>query len=315
MCNVDKFESVSEVIMEHIENKGLKNIHIRNFVRNIMLYSGVVSLIILFGGVILDIIFEINIFFDSGDLRFSWYLAMFFSFLVVWIAITFMIPKSCEISKMLMSLINSNIELVERKASACYELYAGFEDEFNRMELKNYMEYELNNSTKVKMGDINLKYHVGMKMGTIGVFEGTIAKLSRDKNIPNDIFIEYDKFYKSPNKVKSFFTTWPDFSKRFSYKERRIKSNHEFEKHFNLYALDKIDAEIRLSEYVKDEILKLYKKYKIVFEISASGKEVYIRFFRDKFLNDAVMTKKGINKQYREISAMLNIIDKINEIL
>ena len=173
-----------------------------------------------------------------------------------------------------------------------------------RYKITDYMEYTIDNMTFVKMGDLRLKEHAYDRLEKDGnaysshlVFEGIIVKLSRNKSALGNVLIERNKAIKD--------------------RRRLIETDSvEFERYFDLYALNANEA-ISVTREVKQELVDLYKKYGIMFEISVKNREIYIRFLTGKmFENSKIFSpfnKKRLCNEYTILKNIFYITERNNE--
>lgn len=188
----------------------------------------------------------------------------------------------------------------------------GFNDGFNYIKVHQYIKYDMDSNIKVNIRDISVlskyEYFYSCKRGSNGypcikkgysyadVFKGFVAKVSREKFVSNEILIT---------------------KKKKIIPENQLTEN--FEEIFDLNSIDKLEVEFRVNEFIKSEIVRLYKEYRIMFEISLSGKDMYIRFYTDelfpkKFFT-SVIDKKKLKGEFIVMKSIFEIIERLNNIL
>jgi len=186
------------------------------------------------------------------------------------------------------------------------ELYwaANFKDiPSNQGSATDYMEYDISYEEHVKLIDLHLQYqnysHATKSTQTINVFEGIVAKISRNKFIDNEILIEQNKIFKHRN---------------------HINYDDEFDKYFDVSALNIDNCQIIISENIKKQLLHLQKKYGIGFDISIKGNNLFVRFSTEKLFEAkptliSLINKKKLYKDYVTFKIIILLIEYINNIL
>lgn len=213
---------------------------------------------------------------------------------------------------------NLNDEIYEQK-DIIKDLYAnsGFRDKSSKIfldsfyegpdanikEASDYIEYVTKNNIRVKLSDISLKYEIsGREKYTEEIFKGIIAKIENRKMVKNNFLIECDKI-----------------NKKMDYSLKYPESNEPFEKIFDLRVTDVEDVVVVMDETAKKELLDLYYKYGIMFEIALKETNIYIRFYvGDLFEIDGKSMKKikkDLCVNYYMFKDIMVMIDKINTIL
>jgi len=227
---------------------------------------------------------------------------------VIVAVILLLIKKSKYKNEVIKSFITSiNPEMEYSNSSNKYtrlQLYkqSGFKDgTTNKTYVTDFIKYSLDYGEQVEMIDLHLQHYSYDKNGssTSEIFEGILVKVTREKNVDNKILIERNKFFKGKNRIKSEVPG--------------------FELFFDLYAEDKNAADVMISNDIKEEILRLYQIYGIMFEISIKGNELFIRFFtgalfESKWFGTGI-SKRKLYREYVIFTSILEIIERINEIL
>jgi len=292
----DEFEIIFNSVTNKVDYNKVRAEGIRN------VFSILIGLLIMFLPLSCMIVYLLN-----GNKINTTLAIIIFLFFLIWGFIMIINKKTKytdEFFKSFLSEINFNIQYGDNdKKTQFLELYnkAHFNEiESNREYISDYMEYELEPNTKVQLADLHfLYYHRGGKDShTEEVFEGIMAVVTREKYIQNEIILSRNTFLKSRNRVKS--------------------DNNEFEKLFDIYAKDENIENMILSQDVKENLLELYKKYGIMFEISIKGNDIFIRFFTgglfENVASGIVFSKKKLYREYVIFTSILEIIEKINEI-
>jgi len=295
----EEFKNIYHQILNNIDIDIIKRKHIKNTIVKLLMYIILFSLIfiILFLLLIAPLIFknEIN--------EFIIYLAIFMLLIIVIVMSCFIEKQDNknQVIKNLILAVDANIKYkeVEESIYVVRELcdYAGFRDKFNLHKLTDYMEYELPQNTKVKLADVFLR-DKPYRGAAVNIFEGITTKISREKLVTNEILIERNRQFKAKN---------------------NIVTDGEFEKIFDLSAVNKEDAEIRINAHVRNQIVQIYKQYGIMFEISLKGNFIYVRFYTGDLFDDklfvSIVNEKKLHREYVILKSILEIIEKLNDIL
>jgi len=208
-----------------------------------------------------------------------------------------------EVIESILSVINPKIKYYESDLSEQIYIQSGFKDLKNNIrKITDEIEYELDYDTKVELCDLHLKYFEYRRKGANvnnDIFEGIIVKITRKKQIENEILIERNRLFKSKNRIKN--------------------KNFEFEKVFDVYAKDTNTIDMYFSEDIKEQILELYKEYGIMFEISIKKNNIYIRFFNGAIFENIAFcnyfSKRKLYKEYIIFTNILMIINRLADIL
>jgi len=283
--------------VEKIRKEQLKTIRIIVFLVTFFIIGTIILLLnlvpqIFYGG------------FNEGLL----YLVVFFVVIVL-VIIDFVIsarsqPYDNVVNKILQS-INPNIKYdisigtdFAKAYNIIYDIYkcAEFSAKVGMKSIASkYIEYDLTARAKVKMVEIYEGFPI-RNGSCCDVFEGFCIKLKREKMVANEILIGRNmRVIKLDNNIKTF---------------------DEFEKYFDLNATNQFDAESRINDWVRNEILNLYKEYGITFEISLKGNFLYVRFFTGKLFEiGAIVNPKKLHRDYIIFKSILEIIEKLDDIL
>ena len=177
---------------------------------------------------------------------------------------------------------------------------AGFKDwisSYPGVTLTDYMRFETENS-RVTLAELLLKNSRYRRSGMkFTVFSGIIVNIFKEKMVENEILIEKDRVVKRGRRI--------------------IDTNERFEKYFDIYSIDSVGCNEIVTEQVKSELVELYERYGIMFEISLKNKCIYIRFFTGKLFASKgwrMLNKKQLYREYIIFKNILQIINKINEI-
>jgi len=206
-----------------------------------------------------------------------------------------------QVIKNFIYFINPQIEYEARaKTREESEIYkkAMFRDSSaDRSYITDSMKYQLDNNTSVILEDLLLMTGgSGSNSNSREVFNGIIAEISRDKTLNTDILIERNRLFKSFDRIKD--------------------ASAEFEKYFDLCSEN--DVSLVMTQSIKDKLVYLYEHYKIMFEISLKGNNIYIRFFSGKMFESNVfeklVNKNKLYKEYVIFTNILNIIKEVNEL-
>lgn len=158
--------------------------------------------------------------------------------------------------------------------------------------IRETMKYELDNNVVVLLEDLQLTNSSPKRQ----VFDGVIAEISRSGNSNTDILIERNKMFNGAHGMKN--------------------ATSKFERYFDLSS--NADSAFVINEKVKEKLLALYEEYKIIFEISLKGNNIYIRFFTGPMfvtnMFGPLVDKKQLYKEYIIFTNILKIIKEVNQI-
>lgn len=162
----------------------------------------------------------------------------------------------------------------------------------NWQKITDYMEYELYNGENVILYDLHVKKHI-YRGGTHNIYEGLIAKISRNQRISNEVLIE-------------------------SCEKNKKATDDEFDQYFNIVTLGTPYTNI-VNSYIKSELVRLYKETGMMFEIYTDGKDIYMRFFTGSMFENKffipTLSKKKLYKEYIIFTNILDIIQKVNQLI
>jgi len=303
----EEFERIYNEVMNTLDITKIKIDGIKKLLRKLLCYF-FIGVGIVMPLITLDLYVKKSTSFNITDAANAGMDAITLGGIIVFFAII-LIPRKTskyknEVIKSFITSINPEMSYDNNVKKYLYTgLYkqSGFKDSASdRTYITDCIEYELNCGDKVTMFDLHLQHHgYGRNSSISEVFEGMFAKITREKNIGNKILIERNKFIKGKNRIKSDMPG--------------------FELFFDLYAEDKNAADMMISNDIKEEILRLYQIYGIMFEISIKGNELFIRFFTGALFESAVfgteISKRKLYKEYVIFTSILEIIKRINEIL
>lgn len=299
MQTEEEFKSIYQQILNNIDVRTIKRRHIKNTIIELLMSIMVFSLI----GVVVFLLLIAPILFET-EINGSAICLIIFMLPVVLIVMSRFIEKEDNKTQIIQKLIlavepNIRYKEMEEHIYVIRELceYAGFRDKYNTHRLTDYMEYELSQNVKVKLADVFLGIRA-RRGGTTCTFEGITAKVAREKIVTNEILIERKRFFESRYK---FIT------------------DGEFDEIFDLSVLNKEDAETRINARVRNEIVRLYKQYGIMFEISLKGNFLYVRFYTgdlfDGKWSGSIIDEKKLHREYVIFKSILKIIERLNEIV
>lgn len=185
----------------------------------------------------------------------------------------------------------------------CEDIYipSGFRDSNSDItKVTDYMEYNVARDRSVKIATLHLEKHTkGKRKRVHHIYDGFIAKMTRERYIENEILIERKKRFKHENMVNDL--------------------SDEFEKYFDVYAKSGTNVHSILSQSVQEQLVSLYKEYGTMFEISLKGNNIFIRFFNGGLFESIVYSrnysKENLYREYIIFTNILEIIKKISEIL
>ncbi len=207
------------------------------------------------------------------------------------------------INKMLENFIDE-LDYIPKK-SLPYSIYneAKYGGYYNKFYSDDYFEGKINNQ-KIIMADLLVEKEETKKdsngneeTDTVIIFNGLFGKINLDKSINSVLNITKNGY--------------------FSYlKANKLDMDHfEFEKSFDVYTSNNIIAMQLLTADIQDDILELYNKYKINFNISINNNTMYVLFDTGNMF-EVFSTRKNPNKVLEQYFDIMNFIYKlVNKII
>ncbi len=222
-------------------------------------------------------------------------------------AANFKIPKKSkyikEIIKNLIMNINSSIKIHENERKFLFAYNHStlkFKEELRKIyDICEVIEYQSESDSNVKFAKLITK-EISRSSHIVTTTEGIMIKIERNKIYDNEILIEMNKFFKRNNRVKA-------------------NTKDEFEKYFDLYSLDEENAGIIINSEVRDELVRIYKEYGIMFEILLKENDIYIRIlsgelFKTNAIGLAIINKKKFCRDYIIIRNIMQISERIDRL-
>ena len=173
--------------------------------------------------------------------------------------------------------------------------------DFNRFSADDYLEGYLDETTFIKMIDIDVKKVTGSgkNRNVEEIFTGLYATTISDKNIKSYVRITRDK--------KDFF----------GGQDRIQMDSQEFEEIFNVYSDDRILATRLLTADIMQMLIEFYNKYKLMFEIVIKKDNIYLRFntgpmFEPKIFGNS-MDKELLYVYYCILEFILQLTKQVNK--
>jgi len=331
-----EFDNIYNHILSIVDIEKVKKQHTRNMIRSILIYLSIIMISIYpITAIILAIALDGAL---KNEMLFPFYLVFYIGICLIAIVLKFFKKTDAKnnVIEKLLTAINSNIVYDNGKKSfnAFYPYenkYAEFFENYipNYSESNNIITINFNNNTLVEIANTLLEYYRprqhSLMYGPRKVFYGTTVKVTRDKVVSNRILISKNNF-NLKDKLNYFLYVFPNNVYRNKgnkvlktpykiTKSNKIMCTNEFESKFALYALNTTDAEIMISEYVQSELIKLYKEYGIMFEITLKDNYIYIRFHNGGLFNNntfiSPLQKDMLFKYYIDFKNIVEIIDRI----
>lgn len=139
---------------------------------------------------------------------------------------------------------------------------------------------------------------------TTTLFHGIFGQVNTAKSIPGYIKIHSDKGF---------------FGKVFSGKNKLEMDSSEFEKHFDVFATEKIVAMQILTSDIMEMLIEFKEKSKIKYEITLKGEKMYIRFhtggvFEPKLFGQS-LDFNMLKKYYDIIEFIFNVTRQFNKVI
>lgn len=181
-----------------------------------------------------------------------------------------------------------------------------FDNRFDRFYSEDLIKGKIE-ETKIKMSEVQTEIITededGNKSYSV-LFHGMFGIIELEQFIPSTIFIR-------ENKSKAYGIT-------INYEKIELDSS-DFEKRFDVYTDNKIQAMQVLTADIMTEMLEYYNENKTVYEITITGNMMYIRFksgsmFEGNIFKSAV-DFDTLKKNYDIINFMLNISKRISKII
>lgn len=128
------------------------------------------------------------------------------------------------------------------------------------------------------------------------VFNGLLGKIDLNKSICSNLTIKKDNIFSLNNKSKLKMDSF------------------EFEKVFNVYADNNIIGMQLLTPDIQEDILELYRKYKISFEISIKYNKMYVLFNTGNMFEVFSINKKPdevLEKYFDIMKFIYKLVEKL----
>ncbi len=180
--------------------------------------------------------------------------------------------------------------------------------EFERYDLyssDDYIEGVIDNNFKVKMAEVHTQDESTDSDGhrkTTTLFHGLFADIESPKKFNDTIKLRTDAKF---------------IGKLFNKKERLNMDSAEFEKHFDVYAKDKIVAMQIFTSDIMNLLIDFKEKYKIVFEITLKQNHIYVRFKTGQMFEPntfkSSLDKQTLEKYYNIINFTLDFCKLLNK--
>ncbi len=167
---------------------------------------------------------------------------------------------------------------------------------YNKYYSDDYFEGKINNQ-KIVMADLNVQEEIKKKdkdgnetTETTTIFNGLFGKINLSKSINTTIYV---------TRAYGFFN------------EQKLEmDSYEFEKAFSVYAENKITAMQLLTSDVQEDILELYNKYKIDFNIIIRNDKMYV-LFETGSMFEIFSTRNNPNEVLEEYFEIMKFIYKL----
>lgn len=201
----------------------------------------------------------------------------------------------------------------ERGISSSEYKEGKFDRMFDRYYSEDLIEGEIE-ETKIKISEVQTEKEETDKDGNryyATLFHGMFGIIELNQIIPSIIQIR-----SNANLIVTVPTKIATIGMAF---EKIELDSSEFEKIFDVYTDNKIQAMQILTADVMAEMIDFYNKYKIAYEITITGSNIYIRFktgsiFEGNILKSAIDFDE-LKKNYDIINFMFNVSKKIANVI
>lgn len=179
---------------------------------------------------------------------------------------------------------------------------AGFDKEmFTSFKSNDYVEGFADDEIFIKMCDVNVQFYEDKDKRISKRFQGIFAHTKCGKDIGTEIKI-------SKNKIKIL------------EQARRVEMDSvEFEKYFDVYSQNKIEAMQLLTIDVMETLINFYKKYNLDFEIIFRNNTIYMRFFTGPMFEPQIfknsMDKKTLAIYFCILKFIVDVSKNVNKAL
>lgn len=206
--------------------------------------------------------------------------------------------KEKVIDKMLQNFIEE-LDYIPLKSlpSNIYD-EANYGRHYNKYYSDDYFEGKINNQ-KIIMADLLVQEETKEEdedgnetTETTTIFNGLFGKINLNKSINSNLNI-------TRGYGLSLFS-----------KQKLEMDSHEFEKKFNVYTDNNIIAMQLLTSDIQEDILELYNKYKIDFDIIIMNDKMYVLFHTGNMF-EAFSTKNSPNQVLEEYFEIMKFIYKL----
>lgn len=183
-----------------------------------------------------------------------------------------------------------------------YKLAIFDKQDFNSSYIDDYIEGYLDDSTFVKMCDINVQYITGegKSKNIKDLFQGMFALTNSNTDIKTYVRI-------SRNQMMTSDKTYVELD------------NSEFEKHFDVFSPNKILAMQILTSDVMECLIDFHNKYHLDFEITIRDNFIYLRFFTGSMFEPKIygnsMDKQLLFTYFCISKFIIEVTQKINRTL
>ena len=167
---------------------------------------------------------------------------------------------------------------------------------YNKYYSDDYFEGKINNK-KIVMADLNVQEEIKKKdkdgnetTETTTIFNGLFGKINLSKSINTTIYVTREYGFFDEQKLEM--------------------DSYEFEKAFSVYAENKITAMQLLTSDVQEDILELYNKYKIDFNIIIRNDKMYV-LFETGSMFEIFSTRNNPNEVLEEYFEIMKFIYKL----
>lgn len=179
---------------------------------------------------------------------------------------------------------------------------AGFDKKmFTSFDSNDYVEGFVDDEIFIKLCDVHVQFRENKNKCTEELFKGIFAHTKCGKDIQTEIKI-------TKNKIKIL------------EQEHRVEMDSvEFEKYFDIYSENKIEAMQLLTSDVMETLTNFYNKYSLDFEIIFRNNTIYMRFFTGPMFEPQIfrnsMDKKTLAVYFCILKFIVDVSKNVNKAL
>lgn len=203
--------------------------------------------------------------------------------------------------------VDENLNYDARKGIPSSIYRKGEFEHFDLYSSEDEIEGILDGKYKVLMAEVHTQEETRDSEGrrsTYTLFHGIFGNVECSKNIGTELKVHSDKGF---------------LGKLFAGKEKLEMDSSEFEKHFDVYANNKIIAMQILTSDIMDMMINFRERSKIKYEITIKENEIYIRFHTGEVFEPKMFTNSldydMLKRYYDIIDFIFKVSREINKVI